>query len=184
MSGWNPLNYLYGNTNTANNANNANDTNNRTLIQSVEEKDTRGKYKSKETKARVRAPIASVVAPIAHVASVVSPIAGPNGLRPSFLEQTGKNFKKPASPILDDAEKCGICMEPLSTKESLEVCQNKHRFHKDCICVHINSNRNAKCPVCRASILKNVVDACKRKGGRKSSKKQRKTNKSKTVKRR
>jgi hypothetical protein len=180
MSRWNPFNYLYGNANTANDT---------TLIQSVEEdKDTRENYKSKKTKARVRTHAASVVAPvvepIARVASVVAPIAGPNGLRPSFLEQTGKNFKKPASPILDDAEKCGICMEPLSTKESLKVCQNKHRFHKDCICAHINSNRNAKCPLCRESILTIVIDACKRKGGRKSSKKQRKTNKSKTVKRR
>ena len=81
-----------------------------------------------------------------------------------------------ASTASTSGNECPICLIA-NNKTSLQVCENKHKFHKECICTHVNSKSNAKCPMCRGDIKKTVVDKCKSvKGGRKSIKKRR-TNK-------
>lgn len=52
---------------------------------------------------------------------------------------------------------CPICIEEEEeNKPLINICQNNHKFHQDCINSWILSNKES-CPSCRAPILKNVI---------------------------
>jgi len=75
------------------------------------------------------------------------------------------NISKFEQGVIND---CAICLKPLAaagTGGPIEVCKNKHMFHRNCIKQYIQSQRVPKCPMCREPILPAVITEAQR-GGR------------------